>query len=516
MKMNNSSRFNAMSIPIDNIDMAEAVERIVELIYRFPRERKARYVATVNVDFIVNALGVAGAAPRHPELLEILRSADLVTADGFPVVLLSRLMGVPLKERVTGADLVPALAQRCAEDGLRMYFLGGREEIAVAAARTLEARYPGLEVVGVDSPTVHTQGAATVNYEDDDARIIDSINRSGADILLLGLGNPKQEQWFRRNEDKLKVPVSIGVGGTFEFIAGTVKRAPEWMQRNNLEWLYRISQDPARLWKRYAQGLFKLAILLAPLMLMRARELLLTEILPQRETATTWRHFTGPNQSSVSSMTLPRVVNAESLDKVLADIHAAGRGKTLYLIDFSACRRIEIAAMQSLFDLARCFSTGTARGVYVGLHKSVRKQLRTWRLLDLFDRQKLLARDIHQPLAEQRELRDLPIQFYSTQSSLVVYLHGDIDGELLRRSGLESVLAIATQNQRCIIDLRYADLIETSAIVSFHRLATAFGEGRLSFAGVNSSARRMFRLAQIPRQLDFVSDEQQYKIMVAA
>ncbi|MEE4661944.1 MAG: WecB/TagA/CpsF family glycosyltransferase [Halieaceae bacterium] len=511
-------RFNALGIPIDNLDMDSAVEQIVDLVYRFPRERRARYVSTVNVDFLVNALGMAGGVARHPELLEVLRSSDIVTADGFPVVMLSRLMGAPLQSRVTGADLVPALAERAARDGLRLYLLGGREEIARRAADLLEARYPGLEIAGVESPMVHTQGEGLMTFEEDDERIIEDINRSGADILLIGLGNPKQEQWFWRHRDRLKVPVSIGIGGTFEFIAGTVKRAPRWVQRANLEWLFRITQDPKRLWKRYAEGLFKLGLLVAPLLRLRARELMLTRVWgKQRAPApVSWTYLSGPNRAQAATVALPRVVTASTLETVLQDMQQVRRRDTLFLLDFSSTRRLELAAMQPMFELGRQAAAGASHAVFIGIGRGLRRQLSAWRILDLFEGDQLSAESVHEPLALHQQAAYLPLRFYATDNTLVVYLHGDIDSQLLRRSGLDSVLSLVKEHQNCIVDLRFARLLESSAVVTLYRLAKGLGEDRLLLAGVQGSVRRMFDVAGMPRPLQLINDNQQRKLMTAA
>lgn len=511
-----ANRFNALGIPIDNLDMDSAVEQVVDLVYRFPRDRRARYVSTVNVDFLVNALGVAGGGARHPELLEVLRSSDLVTADGFPVVMLSKLMGNPLKARVTGADLVPALAQRAAKEGLRLYLFGGREEIARKAADILEADNPGLEIAGVESPMVHTQGEGLMNFEEDDERIIEDINRSGADILLIGLGNPKQEQWFWRHRDRLKVPVSIGIGGTFEFIAGSVKRAPRWIQRSNLEWLFRITQDPKRLWKRYAEGLVKLGLLVAPLMRLRLREMLLTRVWGRKPAAETWTHFSGPNRASAATVTLPHVLTRKTMTRVLRSMRDEPRKDTLFLLDFSATRRLELDAMQGMFELGRRVATGQMQAVYVGIQRPLRRQLGAWRILDLFDGEQVSAPDLHLPLATCQHADNIPLRFYATDSALVVYLHGDIDSQLLRRSGLESVLSLVAEDQRCVIDLRFARLLESSAVVSLHRLGDVLGTDRLVLAGVNGSVRRMFDVADMPRPLKLINDREQRRLMTAA
>jgi exopolysaccharide biosynthesis WecB/TagA/CpsF family protein/anti-anti-sigma factor len=255
-----------LGIPVDDLSLASAVERTLALIADYRRDGRPRQVVTVNVDFLTNALGwTPWSAPRHPELLEILRRADLVTADGMPVVWLARLLGTPLQGRVTGADLTPALASAMAAGGQSLFLLGGQGDIGRLAAEKLVADHPGLRIAGVYSPFVHTEGEAMLVSEADDAEIVARINAVEPDLLLIAFGNPKQEIWFHRNRHRLKAGVSIGIGGTFEFIVGRVARAPVWMQRTGLEWIWRISQDPKRLWKRYAVGLAKLAVMGVPL-----------------------------------------------------------------------------------------------------------------------------------------------------------------------------------------------------------------------------------------------------------
>ena len=195
--------------------------------------------------------------------------ADLVTADGMPIVLLSKLMRDPLPERVTGADMVPAICRRCAEEGLSVYVLGGDKAVVEAAFEKLHdingqaARSPNGSTLNSQLSTLNSQlrvvgvDDSFVKLDQDQPEIIDRINAVKPDVLFVALGNPKQELWMGRNRAKLDVGVMIGIGGTFNFIAGKVKRAPKWIQRCGLEWIYRILQEPGRLWRRYAYGLFK-------------------------------------------------------------------------------------------------------------------------------------------------------------------------------------------------------------------------------------------------------------------
>ncbi len=237
--------FDALTVP-------QALDRFFELAAMPPGPRGCRIAATVNVDFIVNTYCATRSTPRTPALAAVLRRAELVIADGMPLVWLSRLIGTPLPERVTGADLVPLIAERAAKEHVKLYFLGGTEQYTRSAAEILTKRYPGLEIAGIDTPFVKLDAP---DAEKTDLEICRKINESGASILLVGFGNPKQEIWAERNRANLKCGIAIGIGGTFNFIAGAVKRAPDWMRHSGTEWIFRIIQEPGRLWKRYGFGL---------------------------------------------------------------------------------------------------------------------------------------------------------------------------------------------------------------------------------------------------------------------
>ena len=243
-------------IPVAKVTEEEAVARVIAFAKaRNPQlstlnsQLSTKLVATLNVDFVANAVS-GWPFGGNDELWGYLKTADLVTADGMPIVLLSKLMRNPLPERVTGADMVPAICHRCAEEGLSVYVLGGDKDIVEAAFEKLrEINGREVRIAGIDP--------AFIKLDQDQPEIVDRINAAKPDVLFVALGNPKQELWMGRNRAKLDVGVMIGVGGTFNFIAGKVKRAPKWMQRCGLEWIYRILQEPGRLWRRYAYGLFK-------------------------------------------------------------------------------------------------------------------------------------------------------------------------------------------------------------------------------------------------------------------
>jgi N-acetylglucosaminyldiphosphoundecaprenol N-acetyl-beta-D-mannosaminyltransferase len=226
-----------MGVPIDDLDVPEALARIEEFICEGRATGATHQIATVNADFVIKA-------QEDPELRVILQEADMATADGMPLVWGARLLGVRLPGRVTGADLVPALAAVAAEKGYSLYLLGGSPGVPARAAEVLRARYPTIRIVGAVAPPF----APVLNI---DPALVEDIRNAQPDILLVAFGNPKQEKWIAMHAPELGVPVMMGVGGTLDFIAGVTRRAPEWMQRSGLEWVYRLVQEPRRLWRRY-------------------------------------------------------------------------------------------------------------------------------------------------------------------------------------------------------------------------------------------------------------------------
>lgn len=232
-----ASRVSVDELSFDKVTMKEAVRRIVRMAKKRDRPR---YVCTGNLDHLV-------LAERDPEFREAYRKADLVVADGAPVVWLSRIASsAPLPERVAGSDLFWELARVSGEANLRLFFLGGSPGAAAKAAEAVERRYPGARVVGTYCPPPEL-----FDTKPEQERIRRIVRQAAPDILLVALGAPKQEKWIVRNKEELGVPVSIGVGGSFELAAGIRRRAPKWLQRSGLEWLYRFAQEPRRFFRRY-------------------------------------------------------------------------------------------------------------------------------------------------------------------------------------------------------------------------------------------------------------------------
>lgn len=179
---------------------------------------------------------------KSSALRNVMERADLLLADGMPVVWLSHAKGTPLPCRVAGVDLMERIVAVAAERGYRLFLLGSKPAVVSRAAAEFQRRYPYLKLAG------YRHGYFT---ESEEARIVAEINNSKADLVLIGMGTPQKELWADRNLAELSVSVCQGVGGGFDVVAGVTTRAPRWMQRAGLEWFYRFFQEPGRMWKRY-------------------------------------------------------------------------------------------------------------------------------------------------------------------------------------------------------------------------------------------------------------------------
>ncbi len=211
------------------------MEETVETIEREIGELRGQYICVGNVHTTV-------MAHDDPDYRRVQNSAAFVLPDGKPLSVYSRKHGFPEAQRVTGPDLMLALFAR--DNGLRHYFYGSTEETLAALEEKLRERYPGLAIAGMVSPPFRALTG------EEDAAEVERINASGADIIWVGLGAPKQELWMYEHRGSVN-GVMIGVGAGFDYHAGRIRRAPAWMQRLSLEWLYRLLQDPRRLFRRY-------------------------------------------------------------------------------------------------------------------------------------------------------------------------------------------------------------------------------------------------------------------------
>jgi len=223
-----------LGVPIARLTIQAALQRLV----RLHAETGPSLVAYANAHTL-------NLASRDPGYREVLRSAAIVLNDGSGVGIAARLWGRPFPANLNGTDLNPLILGLAADEGWPVYLLGARPGVAGVAAQKMTERFPGLEVVGTHS------GYFAAAEETD---VVAEIRASGAELLMVALGNPLQETWLARHLEATGVRVGIGVGAFFDFTAGSVARAPSWMNRWGIEWVWRLAQEPGRMWRRYVLG----------------------------------------------------------------------------------------------------------------------------------------------------------------------------------------------------------------------------------------------------------------------
>ena len=227
--MSDPITINILDIPVHDVTMAETLD----LITQFVAQGKAHQICTVNPEFIM-------AAQNDLEFKHILNRSALNLPDGIGVVWAARRQGRVVRERVAGSDLIYQLADRAAKTGWKIFLLGAADGVADQTAIKLRSLYPGVKIVGAWAGSPRP---------DDDDEAVRRIRATEADIVLVAYGAPKQDKWIDRNLARTGASVAIGVGGSFDFVVGTQRRAPQWLRRLNLEWLYRLVREPRR-WRR--------------------------------------------------------------------------------------------------------------------------------------------------------------------------------------------------------------------------------------------------------------------------
>jgi N-acetylglucosaminyldiphosphoundecaprenol N-acetyl-beta-D-mannosaminyltransferase len=227
--MSTNRHIRILGIAVENIIEAEAIERIAG----FVTEAQPHQIVTVNPEFVMEA-------QHNRAFRRVLAAADLATPDGFGLLLAARLRGNAFRGRVTGVALAELIAGRAAERGWSLFLLGAAPGVAERAAAVLQRNHPGLRIAGCYAGSPH---------RDEEPAIRARISAAQPTVLLVAYGHPAQELWIARNQPLLRVPVAMGVGGVFDYLAGATPRAPGWMRRIGLEWLYRLIRQPQR-WRR--------------------------------------------------------------------------------------------------------------------------------------------------------------------------------------------------------------------------------------------------------------------------
>ena len=228
------NRYPIMNTFVNAVSMDESIDYVERII----KER----IPTQHV--VINALKI-NLMEADPKLAEIVNACPLINADGASVVWAAKRLGIPLKERVTGCDMFQNLVRVAAEKGYKIFLFGAKEEVVTKVKSIYEKQYPGIQIVG------YRNGYFT---EKDEPKIVQQMHDSGADMMFVAFSSPKKEYWVNKYLNEIGIPFVMGVGGSFDIVAGVTERAPKWFQEHGLEWFYRFIQEPKRMWKRYIIG----------------------------------------------------------------------------------------------------------------------------------------------------------------------------------------------------------------------------------------------------------------------
>lgn len=229
-----NTRYKFMNTYVNAVSMEESIAYIEDVIQN---KKPTQHV-------VINASKV-NLIEKDFQLKKIIDSCELINADGSSIVWAAKKLGVPIKERVTGCDLFQELVKVAFEKGYKIYLFGAKEEVVTKVKTIYEKQYPGIQIVG------YRNGYFT---EADEPEIVKNMAESGADMMFVAFSSPKKEYWVNKYIDQLNIPFVMGVGGSFDIVAGVTERAPKCWQDHGLEWLYRFIQEPRRMWRRYIIG----------------------------------------------------------------------------------------------------------------------------------------------------------------------------------------------------------------------------------------------------------------------
>ena len=492
---------------IDNVTFDECVSRIFAMIEDSKEDGSANYVATTNVDFLVNTHAIRMSRYCRPELLDALRYSEMMTADGMPLIWISKLLGCPIKERLTGADLVPILAAEAARQGKSMYFLGGKPGSGATTAGILKKKYPQLKINDVQLAIVEVEGEKLAESIESDRAVLDKINQSGADILLLSLGNPRQEIWFYRNRNKLNVAVSLGIGGSFEVLSGAVPRAPQWMQNSGLEWFFRFSQEPKRLWKRYLIGALRIIDFALPLIVYYTYRRIVFRLSSSRCLPQCIKYVSvSPNSSeNITVLNLPALVDLK-IDTVFDELLVKGKNASQIVLDFSQVKLIDPAGLGMLVQLIKKMRRNFCKLCLINISCSIKRYMVCNRIWDFFFPYISNSMDsIITGLYDRNNVSPFYYSFTEEEKIVTIYLLGN----LLDCSVLEKIKNVS-RNKHCVIDFSCCVSIENAGLKVLLELQDAFSkhDKKCVIVAISRKLKQALRIAEIDTLFAFARTEQ--------
>lgn len=464
-----------LGLPFHDITLAETLTYCSEVM----RETEPRYLVTANVDFTTQAY-------EDPDLKKIVFFADRVVCDGMPLVWLSKWFGYPLRERVAGSDMVPKLLEICGAERYPVYFFGSDLGTLEEAKIIVEQRYPGLKVVGVDSPPF----GAVIEWDND--ALCTKMRASGAKLLLVCLGCPKQERWIFAHHQECGIPLSIGVGASLDFITGKQKRAPRWMQQTGLEWFWRMASSPTRLVKRYSKDLLFLASASWQQHRSYRHRVNLSESAKQL-----------PSLAEVPSIPMVRIHWAGDLQlKNMAGAPLPEAVLSPVILDASAVTFIDSSGLGHFAGLVRSCRAANQLLIVVNPSPSFSLAIRAVRMESLYqtaasEAEALALIEQHMASGSDKKVMDDGVVWVSFNRSLDALYHDQM------MSTLEAAISDKPQISKLVVDLKDVSFIDSRAVgglIRAWKMVAAKG-GEMFLAGASPAVREIICLLRLDKIL---------------
>ena len=467
-----------LGVPFDNVTTADTIALIEQMV----ASGQPHYLATANVDFLVQAM-------HDVELRRILIDAHLVLCDGTPLLWASRLLGNPLPERVAGSDLVPLLLKIAADKGYRVFFLGGSVQSTNTAIAKLREQFPTLAVAGHYSPPF--ADLLEMDHEEISRRIIEA----DPDMLFVSFGCPKQEKWISMHYRSLRVPVSVGVGGTIDFLAGTTKRAPKWMQRSGLEWVFRLVQEPRRLFKRYAKDMYWFSIGLANQWM---------EMRNRAKSNQTPAAVATQTEQSWQRIQLPARLDIESVRQNTLMCEQALATNRQCLLDLHHVTFIDSTGMGLLIRLQKKARVTGRQLLLVNPSQAVRSALKLMKLQDFFT----IAQDWGHAgrLLENPNSKPVSVHPSYFRSKPGLYWRGEVtaaNADEVWQSTIQYISSHGQPNCELNIDISSLQFIDSTGVglmIRAKRNASQSGV-KLNFVGTQPNVLNVLRMAKLETKL---------------
>lgn len=487
-----------LGVPFDNLSMEEVAEKILLWTNTYIKDGVSRYVCTVNVDFMVKALSVYWNEVYNPELLDIYRESNLVTCDGKPLLWLSFLLGSSLKERVTGTDLLPMLAGVLAQNNKSIFLLGGSENINRVAGLVLESLYPCLSIAGQATPFIVTEGENLIRVAEQDAFLVEEINRAAPDVLLIALGNPKQEIWFNRIKAQLRVPVSIGVGGVFDILSGAHSRAPSWMQTWGLEWLHRLIQEPKRLWKRYFLDIWVFFGMAVPLVVYHTMSRILYRFRIKKNEPAEYPLLFLSTTQTIAVIPLPALIDQEYCKLVHHHLDESFNQDGIVL-DFDNVSHITIEGFAFLIRIWQQ-AERTGKELYVmNISFRLRMLMKLHRIWDIVkDSVMNNPQQVLRTLIQRGSHSEYFESVHQDRDYLRIYFFGKIGADQNREAYIAQLTPLL-RGRDCVLDFRYCTYIDNAGFSFLLKIREIVKSNKSSLhvSKCNSMIERLFRLNKI-------------------